>query len=294
MSSRCEQRVFLTESAIWKICRERAILLHGPAAAVLQVAHPRIGLGVMEHSGFADDPTARLHRTLDAVYAIAFGTIEEAEGAAKRVARRHASVRGDAAAHGVPGAEQYSADEIDLLMWVVATLVWSSIGGYERSVGTLSLAEKRKFYLEMRVLGTFFGLSEDHGPQTYDEYEQYLRRQLDDPAMGSHAISRRVAREVARPRRPWWLAMTGGPITFIFSDVLPEPVRGRLGFQSTPWTKLCMAAATIGLKLFARFAPGVVRFPPQYRIARLAVGAALVSPCAVNKKGETSLAPTGN
>src|SRR5439155_6903313 len=139
MSSRCEQRVFPPDSAIWKICCERAILLHGPAAAVLQVAHPRIGLGVMQHSGFADDPTARLHRTLDAVYSIAFGTIDEAEAAAKRVARRHASVRGDAAAHRVPGEAQYSADEIDLLMWVVATLVWSSVGGYERSIAALTL-----------------------------------------------------------------------------------------------------------------------------------------------------------
>src|SRR5205814_4104685 len=97
-----------------------------------QVAHPRIGLGVMQHSNFAQDPTARLYRTLDAVYAIAFGTREQADAAAQRVARRHSTVRGDAAAHGVPGPAAYSADEIDLLMWVVATLVWSAVGGYER------------------------------------------------------------------------------------------------------------------------------------------------------------------
>src|SRR3954464_8190457 len=111
MPSDTEQRVFSPDSLIWKICRERTILLHGPAAAVLQVAHPRIGLGVMEHSGFADDPTSRLHRTLDAVYAIAFGTLDEAETAARRVARRHATVRGDAARHAVPGEANYSADE---------------------------------------------------------------------------------------------------------------------------------------------------------------------------------------
>src|SRR3954454_3288426 len=158
MSSGSEQRVFSPESLIWKVSRERAVLLHGPAAAVLQVAHPRIGLGVMQHSGFADDPTSRLHRTLDAVYAIAFGTVAEANAAAKRVARRHASVRGDAAAHSVPGAPNYSAGEIDLLMWVVATLVWSSVTGYERSVGSLTDGDKKKFYADMRVLGTFFGL----------------------------------------------------------------------------------------------------------------------------------------
>jgi uncharacterized protein (DUF2236 family) len=268
MAIRSTQRVFPPDSAIWKICRERAILLHGPAAAVLQVAHPRIALGVKEHSAFETDPIARLHRTLDAVYAIAFGTGQEARAAARRVARRHAGVKGDAAAQGLAGAATYSAGEIDLLMWVVATLVWSSVSGYERCVGPLTENDKRRFYRDMRVLGGFFGLPPDHGPQTYEAYLQYLQRQLQDPLMGSHPISRAVAWNVARPRRPWWLRASGGPIGFIFSDVLPEPVSRRLGFRSTIFSRFALSVATVGLRLFARLAPGVLRFPAQYRIAR--------------------------
>jgi uncharacterized protein (DUF2236 family) len=261
------QRVFPPDSAIWKICRERAILLHGPAAAVLQVAHPRIALGVREHSAFETDPIARLHRTLDAVYAIAFGSAQEARAAARRVARRHAGVKGDAAGQGVAGAATYSAGEIDLLMWVVATLIWSSISGYERCIGSLTMHDKRRFYRDMRELGAFFGLPPDHGPQTYEAYQQYLQRQLEDSSIGSHSISRAVAWNVARPRRPWWLRASAGSIRFIFSEVLPEPVRARLGFKSTPFSRLAMAIATVGLRAFVRTAPGVLRFPPQYRSA---------------------------
>src|SRR4051812_49832388 len=103
------RRVFPPDSILWKIVRHRAVLLHGPAAAVLQIAHPRVGLGVMEHSRFENSPLDRLERTLSAVYAIGFGTIEEASAAAARVARRHSAVKGDAAARAVPGPDRYDA-----------------------------------------------------------------------------------------------------------------------------------------------------------------------------------------
>jgi uncharacterized protein (DUF2236 family) len=177
---------------MWRIVRHRSILLHGPAAAVLQIAHPRVGLGVLEHSGFAESPLGRLERTLVAVNTIAFGTRDEADAAAKRVARRHRVVTGDAAAHDVPGPAQYKVDELELLMWVVATLVWSAVGGYELAVARLSDDEKDAFYRDMRVFGTFFNLPREYGPQTYREHETYFAKVLADPLIGSHEVSRRT------------------------------------------------------------------------------------------------------
>lgn len=252
---------------MWKVVRHRAILLHGPAAAVLQVAQPRIGLGVMEHSNFTDDPTSRLHRTLDAVYAIAFGTREQAERAARVVAGRHRKVVGDASAHAVPGAPRYSTREPDLLMWVIATLVWSAVGGYERTVAPLARDEKEAFYRDMRTLGTFFGLPTTFGPQALDDFERYFDAMIADPLIGSHPVSRKVARAVARPATPWWLRLAGGPITFIFSEILPPPVRDRLGFRSTVISRASYRFATVALRIFDRFAPDVLRFQPQYRTA---------------------------
>jgi uncharacterized protein (DUF2236 family) len=260
--------VFAPDSAMWKIVRHRSILLTGPAAAVLQIAHPRVGLGVMEHSRFADSPLGRLQRTLVAVNTIAFGTRDEAEAAARRVARRHRTVTGDAAAHDVPGPARYSVDELDLLMWVVATLVWSAVGGYERIVAPLTDEEKENFYRDMRVFGTFFALPREYGPQTYREYLAYFDGVIQDELIGSHEVSRRVAWAVARPRTPWWLRLAGGPITFIFSEIIPPPVRDRLGFRSTRFSRLALRAATFSLRLFERIAPDVLRFDPHYRRAR--------------------------
>ena len=249
---------------MWKVVRHRSILLHGPAAAVLQIAHPRVGLGVMEHSRFEESPLDRLERTLSAVYDIAFGTIEEAQAAADRVRRRHRTVNGDAARHAVPGEPSYSAGEIELLMWVVATLVWSGIGGYERTVGPLDVGEKERYYHDMRVLGTYFDLPVTYGPQTYQEYEAYFDRIISDPLIGAHAVSRRVAWAVARPRTPWWFRLSAPSITFIFSQIIPPPVRDRLGFEPTLVSRIALAHATTALRLFNRFAPRRLRLVPQY------------------------------
>ena len=267
-SSQQDQFVFAPDSAMWKIVRHRSILLHGPAAAVLQIAHPRVGLGVMEHSRFADSPLGRLERTLVAVNTIAFGTYAEAEAAARRVARRHQTVTGDAAAHDVPGPPRYSVDELDLLMWVVATLVWSAVGGYELAVAKLTDEEKDSFYRDMRVFGTFFGLPREYGPQTYREYEAYFDGVLADPLIGSHEVSRRVAWAVAQPRTPWWLRIAGPAIRFIFNDIIPSPVRERLGFRSTRVSRISYRVAAAGLRLFEMIAPDLLRFDPYYRRAR--------------------------
>jgi uncharacterized protein (DUF2236 family) len=263
-----KELVFAPDSAMWKIVRHRSILLTGPAAAVLQIAHPRVGLGVMEHSRFAESPLGRLERTLIAVNTIAFGTHDEAAAAARRVGRRHSTVSGDAAAHQVPGPVRYSVDELDLLMWVVATLVWSAVGGYERVVGRLGDEEKESFYREMRVFGTFFGLLREYGPQSYREYETYFDDVIADPLIGSHEVSRRVAWAVARPRTPRWLRVVGAPIRFMFSEIIPGPVRDRLGFRSTAFSRFACRVATVSLRVFAWVAPDFLRFDPYYRRAR--------------------------
>ena len=260
--------VFAPDSAMWKIVRHRSILLTGPAAAVLQIAHPRVGLGVMEHSRFADSPLGRLERTLIAVNTIAFGTHEEAAEVARRVGRRHSVVTGDAAAHAMPGPARYSVDELELLMWVVATLVWSAVGGYERIVGRLSDEEKESFYRDMRVFGTFFGLPREYGPQTYDEYLAYFDGVIADPLIGSHEVSRRVAWAVARPRTPWWFRVLAVPIRFMFSEIIPHPVRDRLGFRSTAFSRFACRVATVALKVIEWIAPDFLRFDPYYRRAR--------------------------
>jgi uncharacterized protein (DUF2236 family) len=265
-------RPFAPESVIWKVSRERIILLYGPAAAIMQVAHPRIAAGVFEYSAFESAPLARLRGTLQTVWAIVFGSADEASAAADAVARRHARVRGDAAALGVRGPPRYSADEPDLLLWVVATLVMASIDGYRNCVGPLSDPECARFYLEMRRFGTYFGLNEAYGPQSWPQFADYWQRMIADPTIGSHPLSRRVAAAVARPRRPWWLAIGMCPLQFVIRQTIVAPVAQRLGMAPGRRSAAAMRVVHAACRALVPFLPRRLRFPPHYRHALREIG----------------------
>jgi uncharacterized protein (DUF2236 family) len=243
---------------LWRICRERVILLHGPAAAVLQVCHPRVAVGVREHSDFRRAPLSRLRRTLDAVYAIAFGTETEAQRVARRLAGVHARVPG--------------ANDPELLMWVLATLIMSAVEGYERCVAKLSDDEKRQFYDEMRTFGEFFDLPGEYGPQCWRQFVGYYESMLADASIGSTDVSREVAWAVMEPARPVWLGLTNPLTHFLFSEVLPAAVRQRLGLRSNLFSRALMRWITLLSPSAVRWLPGWIRYCKQYRRALRGMG----------------------
>jgi uncharacterized protein (DUF2236 family) len=73
---------------------EAVLLLGGPRALILQVAHPQVAAGVAQHSNYRTDPWGRLLRTLDASLTIGFGSPEESRAAARALRRAHARVTG--------------------------------------------------------------------------------------------------------------------------------------------------------------------------------------------------------
>ena len=86
---------FSPDSMMWRINRERVVLLGGASAALLQVAHPQVAMGVAAHSRFHSDSIGRLRRTLDAVYTVAFGNAGEVGRVRAAVARAHGPVQGE-------------------------------------------------------------------------------------------------------------------------------------------------------------------------------------------------------
>lgn len=168
---------------------------------------------------------------------------------------------------GIAGAPRYSADEPDLLLWVIATLVMASIEGYRHCVGPLSDCECARFYVEMRRFGTFFGLAETHGPQSWEEFGQYWQRMIADPTIGSHELSRRVAVAVAEPKRPWWLNIAIRPVQFVIRCTIAPAVAQRLGLAPPRWSAPAMAAIHAACRVLVPWMPGRLRYPQHYRNA---------------------------
>src|SRR5437763_3278750 len=133
--------------------------LGGGAAVLLQVAHPLVAAGVVDHSGYDQDLWRRLVRTLRALYLITFGDKEEAERAGAAVRTVHAHVRGALSNQlgRFPPGTPYSASDPQLMLWVHTTLVYSSLAAYERFVSPLSNGERERYVEEMNLVAELFG-----------------------------------------------------------------------------------------------------------------------------------------
>lgn len=256
-----ESSLYPEDSAIRRIGREHVLLLGGPAAAILQIAHPEVALGVARHSNFREDSLTRLHNTLDAVYTVTFAPRREVEAMAAHVRAIHAKIRGDS-------PQPYSAFSSEAQMWVVATLVQTSITMYERYVGPLSLQDREAYFRDMRVFGTYFGLPLDFGPQNWTDFSRYYDEMLRGDVLGSLPISRDLARHVAYPGRPFLVRVLWPLSGFAAREYLPSPLREKLGLPSTWFShRMARMVETIVPKILP-WLPGRLRYPKQYFEAR--------------------------
>ena len=257
--------VFSPDSEIWRVNRYANGLLFGPAAVLLQVAHPRVAQGVADHSDFQDDALGRLRRTLSTVNRIAFGTIEEAEEMRARLSAVHGRVQGKTS-EGMAGPRGYSAFEPDLLLWVLATLIDASIKGYEFVWEPLGPERRERFYRDFRRFGTYFGLGEEVGPANYGEFVGYYEEMLSGDLLGSHPLCAEVAAAVVRPQHPWRDRVLGRMVDFLPIETVPFAIRKRLGLESTGWSRFRMGVLQRVAPVAFRVLPKrVTYYPESYR-----------------------------
>jgi len=262
-------RVFAPDSTMWEVSRELVILLGGPSAAILQIAHPHVAEGVARFSGFRKNALTRLIRTLEAVYGISFGTREYAEEIREKIRRLHAPVHGHVEIAG--HREAYSAFDPDAQKWVLATLTHTAIGMFEEFVRPLTEQEKTGYVRDMSIWGSFFGLRPERNPDNWPDFLVYWNRQLDDPRMGAHPEARDFARAIVYPR-PAPLGLLAAPMAFVTRTWLPEPIRSRLGLHPRRGDPLAWAVFREALRRLIPTLPDAARFAPLYLEAREASG----------------------
>ena len=155
-------------SEAWRLNREAALLLGaGPRALLLQLAHPLVAEGVDQHSDFRADPWARLAGTLRSYLRIVYGTRTQALAEIARLDRMHAFVAGpvrDPWLRARFGAS-YEARTPELLLWVHATLVDSTLVTVDRWLEPLSAERRARAYAETLVVGRAFGIPDDLLPR---------------------------------------------------------------------------------------------------------------------------------
>ncbi|QKG24651.1 oxygenase MpaB family protein [Actinomadura verrucosospora] len=217
--------LFSDDDLIRHITREGALIAAGGAASLLQTAHPKVAQGVYDHSYTAEDPLRRLRNTMGWLYAVQFGTREEAETFSAIVTRGHAQVTGP----------DYEANDPELQVWVAATLFAVAAQFYQLLFRrTFTDDELAEFYGQTKVYATILGCPEDRLPATYRDFREYYAGMLANLKISD--ASRAIAEQVLHPRLP------GGPlnapglaaIRLITAGMMPAPIREQYGWK---WTR---------------------------------------------------------
>ena len=255
-------------SAAWRIGRERVLLAGGPAALLLQVAHPLVAAGVAAHSDFTADPLRRLQGTLDAVLAVTFGDRAQVRAAARRVARRHRLVHGalPVATGPIPAGTPYRAGDPDLGLWVFATLVWTAVTVTDGFVRPLAPREREAYYVDMTRLAHQFGVPAGVLPDGYAALEQYVDDQVRQVlTVGPTAAA--LAEQILRPARPIVPAPARGVPALLAAGILPPRVRDAYGLAWHRRERLAFRAVQRATRLALPVLPAGTRYWPHHLVA---------------------------
>jgi len=229
--------LFNDDSMLRRIQGERMVMLSGPRALLMQAAHPLAVEGLLAHTAGLDEPYERLERTAEVMSAIGFGSREEAERLTRRVRAMHRTVKGelDRDVGVFPAGTPYAADDPELLMWVLFSLVDSGIVVYERFVRSMSEGEKESYWADFRVVGGLFGLEPDEMPADLAELGAYRELMYASGRLHVSDWARTKAREIVfRPPVSLQLRPLVELVNYVTVDLLPEPIRSDYGFAPIP------------------------------------------------------------
>ncbi len=197
---------------------------------------------VADHSPFQSQPLARLLGTITAAELLVFGSREQAAATAAQLRRLHAPVHGtlqETVGSRHAGA-MYSAEDPEALLWVLITLLDTSIRVYEAGLGTLADETVRSYLAEGARLGEMLGVPGSTVPADRAALDHYMGQMIADGAVAVGPPARRVARALLDaqvvPGLAWriYRRLTRA----VAAATLPNPLREQYGSLLPPRHRL--------------------------------------------------------
>ena len=170
----------------------------------------------------------------------------------------------------IPAGTEYAAADPRLGLWVLASLADSALVYHERIFGSLDPADRERYWLEYRRVGSLLGLPDDSMPADYAELRDYIDGRLTDGSLWISDDRREAAKEmVLSPPFGGLLRVAITPVhetlKLISIGMLPAEIRRLLGFSWDPAREALLRSALLQLRFGARFWPDPVRLHPAAR-----------------------------
>lgn len=248
-------------SLLWRYAGDWRSMLPGSATGVLQLMHPGIGAGVVEHSAFFEDPFDRIYRSIPQIWATIFAP--DAPARARRLRDVHRSIKGTDHL-----GRRYHALDPETFWWAHATFTWNmfrSVELFHRR--PLTAAEAEQLYAESVTWYRRYGVSSRAVPADYAAFEvEFIRvctQVLELTPAAARALSYRLADVPGRPLGPPPVSAVLTPLMapaaeLLLLGCLPEVVRRRFDL---PWDRsdvLGFRGVCAALRQGFRFVPDVV------------------------------------
>jgi uncharacterized protein (DUF2236 family) len=253
-----------------RINRERVVLLGWSRAILMQIAHPLIAAGVLQHSSFrggALQAAVRLHHTVSAMLSLTFGDESRRTAAIERIRTIHATVNGTltTGAGPFPAGTRYSAEDPVLLLWVHATLLDSTADIYQRVVAPLTPDELDRLCVEAAPLLHELGGDRMTTPRSWEALQRYLTSIFDSGVLAVSDEARELGTAVLTPRAAGIAVPFGGVHRLVALGLLPASLRQQYGFDWDLRRERRFGRAVRALRALRRVSPG---FAAHWRVAR--------------------------
>lgn len=236
-----------------RVNRERVLLVGGQRALVMQLAHPSVAAGVAQHSDFPARALDRLRRTLDLSLAVIYGSPDEAREATEAIRAVHDRVTG--IARGRP----YRANDPELLLWVNATLIDTTLVVYQHFVRPLEERDRHRYYRETVDSAELFGIPRSVIPSDLDAFRVYLRSMLEGAELRATEEGHRLVADVLRPPLSLPLRPPTALIRQITLALLPDRIREMFDLRAGQLSRFALRAASRSMRLLLPWLPPAVR-----------------------------------
>jgi uncharacterized protein (DUF2236 family) len=220
-----------------QVHREYVVRLAGPRTLLLQATHPVAFAGFFAHTGALDEPYERLARTARVIDEIVYGERVEADRLTRRVRAMHRHVRGALRepAGRFPAGTPYAADDPELLLWILAPIVDSSLLVYDKYVRRLTRDERDAYWQDYRLVGEQFGLRPDEMPGSIEDFDAYMHAMLTGEDLFITDQARELALQIVlRPPVPLHMRPMLELVNQITVGLLPGDIRRGYGLSWDP------------------------------------------------------------
>jgi uncharacterized protein (DUF2236 family) len=261
------ERFFSPNMMIWQVDREMILLLAGGRALLMQLAHPKVAAGVAAHSHFSGDPLGRLRRTMSAMWSIVFDETPAACASLEQVKSVHRRIHGIISpAEPLPFGTRYDALDVELLLWVHATLIDSAMVAYDLFVKPLAPDEKSRYYDDSKKLARLFDIPATLVPGSLEEFNRYLDRMLSGDEIAVGPTARALAGEILYPR-PWILRPARPLFRLVTTGLLPEKLQRGYGLGWNERKDKIFRLVATSVRRLLPLVPGSLRIVANARAA---------------------------